>query len=623
MPSLGVYNVRFFNESEEVYDFLGGSEFSRLDSINHLGVASYVFTGANHSRLEYMLLQCAIIELLPKFHKGREPLSLSGKVSIPGQKSKISSGEELLKCWSLLSNSGHTQYTFGVERSLLNKANADLDFRLILVQDFPPKLKKESLRIIEDYDDSSFHLILSLFKIARLPKGSRLKARLFRLMAVLMLPVDALMTTKPNERYKLYRLKKLYQRVRLLSIVSLDSYYSHLPIRYDVSSALLSLDSLFSDPGVDSNFIRLLKDTSAWLADSLYMHPKAASAQKYYEVRSKTKIESSYAKRFSNEFEFEKFFLNIMANGFGKPNINKLVPLARMTFPYTKSGSWFGRSLFELNSILENQISPTNSDYVSVLLNPYSNNLHIDLLYDPFSSSFESIGLLCSRTSKWLLRLIEAQVKHIIRRFPESIIHRDGFEERLRSRETPRLVRQASQSMMSLFEGVVQFLLPTGYTGNFTEVMSKRHEGPIGLRLNLVNGEVYDTIKYEIDGILSKNNRGLHADRLHELESIKKYISRSKAQVIIVSLEKYIIKNSQGEDVDDWDGVVLEVFEDGATFSIIEAKKLKNKASRATHSFKQLKATQSLIKRSHKSVRSRRQRLVGYGAILKFSLREA
>ncbi|WP_369158564.1 hypothetical protein [Candidatus Thiodiazotropha sp. LNASS1] len=173
LPALGSYTVPFHNESEEVLDFLGNGELSRLDRVQHLGIASKVFTGVNHSRLEYLLLQCAIINLLPRFHRGKEQFALSGKVFIPGQTAKISSGEELLKCWTLLGNAGHSQYTFGVERSLLNHARDNPAFKTILVSELPSKLKSWSLAIIDNYEDANFHYILSLIKIAQLPSGSR------------------------------------------------------------------------------------------------------------------------------------------------------------------------------------------------------------------------------------------------------------------------------------------------------------------------------------------------------------------------------------------------------------------------------------------------------------------
>lgn len=621
LPALGKYNVRFHKESEEICDFLGESEFERLDNINHLGITSYVFTGTNHSRLEYVLLQCAIIELMPKFHKGNEALSLAGRVSIPGQKEKISSGEELLKCWALLTNSGHAQYTFGVERSLLNKANEDVNFKNILLSKVKGDLKRESKRIIEEYDDVSFHLIFALLRIERLPKGSRLKARLLRILKVLMLPTDSLGVKTSSDRYKIYRLKKLYKRIRLLSIVSLDSYYSHHPIRYEVSSALLSLDSFFSDPGIDSGFIRLLEQTSAWMADELYMHPVAAAAQKHYEIESKRKLDSRYALRLSSKEEFDKFFLNVLANGFGKPKTGKLTPLARMSFQYTKNGALFGKSLFELNSILERQISPSEKDHVSVLLNPYSSRLHIDLLYDSETADASSVGLLCSKSTDWLLRLVEAQVKRVFRRFPIRVRSQD-LKERIRERDTQRFIQESLPSVKSLFDGVVKFLLPPGMSGNFSEVVENRKHGPIGFRIKLVDGNIYDTITGEIDKLLLNELGILNKDRLHEIETLKKYILRNRAKVLIVSLEKYIIRNREGVDIDDWDGVLLEIYENGAVLSIIEAKNLKHKVARETQSYNQLKDTVKLIRKNPRAIKYSRKRIKNFGAVVKFKLKE-
>lgn len=619
LPALGKYNVRFHKESEEVCAFLGNSEFERLDTINHLGISSYVFTGTNHSRLEYVLLQCAIVELMPKFHKGNEALSLSGKVAIPGQNTKVSSGEELLKCWALLTNAGHAQYTYGVERSLLNKANEDQSFKSVLLSYLKGDLKRESKRIIEEYDDVSFHLILVLIRIARLPKSSRLKGRLFRILRILMLPTDSLGIKTSSERYKIYRLKRLYKRIRLLSIVALDSYYSHHPIRYEVSSALMSLDSLFSDPGYDSNFIMLLKQTSAWMADELYMHPRAAAAQKNYEIESKKKLDSRYAERLSSKSEFDKFFLNVMANGFGKPKIDNLVPLARMSFQYTKYGSLFGKTLFDLNTALERQISPSAKDHVSVLLNPYSNQLHLDLLYDSKEADASSIGLICAKSTDWLLRLVEAQVKHVFRMFSLRTRSRE-LQDRIRERDTQRFVRLALPAIRSLYDGVVKFILPQDLIGCFSEVVENRQDGPIGFRLKLVDGSVYDSITQELDKLVGNKLGILSKDRLHELETIKSYISKSNAKVLIVSLEKYVIRTREGVDTDEWDGALLEIFDDGAVFSIIEAKNLKNKSSCESQSYNQLGDTISLLKKNPKVLRYRRYRIKGCGAVLKIRL---
>src|SRR6267143_6548178 len=104
LPTLGNVSVDFFAESDELLQFLGTREIRRLRRVPHLGVAASVFTGVNHSRLEYMLLQCAVIGLVAKLHKDHELLALSANVQLAGQGPLISSAQELLKCWVILSN---------------------------------------------------------------------------------------------------------------------------------------------------------------------------------------------------------------------------------------------------------------------------------------------------------------------------------------------------------------------------------------------------------------------------------------------------------------------------------------------------------------------------------------
>ena len=183
LPALGGYTVPFYKESEEVLEFLGDKELRRLDRVQHFGIAAKVFTGVNHSRLEYVLLQCAVINMLPRFHKGSEQFGLSGAVHIPGQKARVSSGEELLKCWALLGNAGHAQYTYGVERSLLNWARKNPGFQKILLAGLPTTLRRWGLSVIEEYRDTEFHHLLILCRIAQLPARWRTKIDFFGLWA--------------------------------------------------------------------------------------------------------------------------------------------------------------------------------------------------------------------------------------------------------------------------------------------------------------------------------------------------------------------------------------------------------------------------------------------------------
>ena len=623
LPALGSYTVHFHNESEEVLDYLGDKELGRLDRVQHLGIASKVFTGVNHSRLEYLLLQCAIISLLPKFHSGKEPFALSGKVYIPNQKSKFSSGEELLKCWALLGNSGHAQYTFGVERSLLNHARDNSSFKKILIGDLPANLKKWAASSIDDYEDHKFHYILSLIKISQLPSGSRLKGRLFRILATLLIPISELNISSSSNRYKIYRLRNLFSRVRLLSIVALDAYYSHHPVRYQISGALMNLDALLETVEEKSEFLRLLEQTASWLADEIYLHPRSAAAQKLYEVDAKRKLNGAYAPRVSTSDNFKLFLPNCMNNGFGQPKVDGFRHLARLTFPYWRVGSVFGKDIYEISGILEDQLSKENDTSVSVLLNPYSRNIHIDLLYDKNLVGSQSIATLCFKTTRWISRLIEAQILHRLRSisFPQEAT--DEFKKEvldsLRKRYSLDIIKPAQPALKSLFNGVIKYILPEDVIGSASEVMPRQGVETIGLKFGLIDGSTHDSITKTLDDTVKNNPNELDADRIHEVKALQHYIQKSKAPFIATCHEKFVIRGTDGGDRDDWDGIVLEIYPDKVTVTVIEAKNIKPAASRETQAFKQLEETRKLV-RKKQSLSARRKKMPGYGALITFSL---
>jgi HD superfamily phosphohydrolase len=168
LPALGSYTIPFYKESARILEFLGEKELNRLSKISHLGTTSAVFTGINHSRLEYMFLQCAIINLLPKFNLETEQFAISGKVKLSGGNHEFSSGEELLKCWSILSSIGHSQYTYGVERSLLSYLRRNASSQAFFLSMIEHKeMRNWSKEVINNYQDANFHWVLSSLKLSQ------------------------------------------------------------------------------------------------------------------------------------------------------------------------------------------------------------------------------------------------------------------------------------------------------------------------------------------------------------------------------------------------------------------------------------------------------------------------
>jgi hypothetical protein len=556
--------------------------------------------------------------LLQKFEKGNENFALNGQVRIPGQKTKVSSAEELLKCWSLLSNAGHAQYTYGVERSLFNFARTNNDFKNQLVNAFPPKLKQWSLNAINEYRDSAFHYILILVRISYLPARSRVKAKLYRILSALLLPFDQLGFSDSVDKYKLFRLRRLFDQVRLLCIVTLDSYYSHHPVRYQLSGALMNIGALMTEVEEKSEFTLLMEQTAGWLADEIYFHPRAIAAQKYYEIMSATKLDKVYKSRIHSETEFKDFYLNFMQNGFGAPKIDQLQSLARLTFPYVRFGSIFGRDEFSLVKTLESQLSNAITTHVAVLYNSYTKNFHVDLFYHGKKAKNSCIADIVLRTFTWLARLIEAESLRRIRAIQLPSEVSEDVIEKLRERYLHELVDRSYPSLKSLFNGIIKYLLPSDYIGSMSEVLPNEGCRAIGAKINYVKGGKYDSFSKAIDHLIDDNPNACTEDRLHELKTLKHYVGRSKSSFLLACNEKFIVYDMQGNHVDDWDGMILEVFEDKVLFSIIEAKNLRSKAKSENQAFKQLAKTREILYKKQK-IKSRRKRIIGMGAVVSLS----
>ncbi len=622
LPTLGSCAIQFHKESAELLGALKSHELDRLNGIPHLGVASFAFTGLNHTRLEYMLLQCAVIGLLPKFNIETANLAISSSVRLAGIKTRISSGEELLKCWSILSNAGHMQYTYGVERSLLMHVQADHGLaRLLVPRNIPADLNHWCHETIREFRYDRFRYVLILRRICnRLPSRSRLKGRLIHMLRNLLLPVDQLFPTAPVDRHKIFRLRTVFQQVRLLSMVTLDAYYSHHPIRYQIGSAIMDLSSLVKTPGEGSEFIDLMRRTSGFLADELYLHPSAVALQRAYEIRSLEKL-SKFGGKIRNDKALSQLLQNARNNGFGKPKQGALAPLYRISFMPVHRSLLGHRNEHKQVTDLEGQLTNSKTTFVAVSHNHATENTHIDVLYSP-TATVSDVGDVCRQTYKWLARALSAEVtrKTRIRRPDTQVAWRPtDYAERLLARwlRNPSLMR-------SIFEGIVRFLLPEGYSGALTGYIPRytRGAGQLGAfpaYLKLPNGIEVDDIKLVLDHHLIHNPGGLGHDRLQELRALSVMRVRSSAPFLIACTETYVIRDRFRRQVDEWDGVLLEVANGFVKFTVVEAKNRGSRARNVTEAWNQLAATRSLIRSRH-GCKTRRTRIPNLGAALTLDL---
>ena len=309
LPTLGNIAVHYYDESFDVLQFVGANaELNRLKSIPHLGVAASAFLDIQHSRLEYLLLQCGFIEIISRMHLGNEALALSGKVSLNGLPDKISSCEELLKCWAILGNYGHAQYTYGTERTFLQFARQNADFKSWIMNSISfDDLKIWAHRIIDNYDDNLIHYLLAILRVEYFSQDEESRERHLQYLRNYLLNPTDLFSQLTFDRSKLNRLQSLFTLIQKISFVTLDSYYSHHPFRLQGSSAVLGLTELSSNLGLKSTFEELLDHIAGWLADEIYLHPKATALQRYYERRSARTIRRMFKKYLVSSYDPKTF----------------------------------------------------------------------------------------------------------------------------------------------------------------------------------------------------------------------------------------------------------------------------------------------------------------------------
>tara|TARA_R110002049_G_scaffold211505_1_gene382477 strand:- start:2690 stop:3754 length:1065 start_codon:yes stop_codon:yes gene_type:complete len=354
------------------------------------------------------------------------------------------------------------------------------------------------------------------------------------------------------------------------------------------------------------------------LADEIYLHPRAAAAQRSYELDAARKLDGSYKTKFVGKNEFRLFFPNFMANGFGQPALDNFKNFARLSFPSWGAGSVLGRNEYDIRKAIQNYLRASEEVCVSVVKNKYAKTVHIDILYSQSIESPESISTMCARSADWIVRIAEAQAAKRTRFFKNKGADSEVLSE-LRSRTLKISIDESYFAFKSVFEGLVRYLLPDDVFGVVSEVLPSERRKHLRFKINYPRGGTYDTVRSGMDELFKDQETLLTADRKHELEAVRRVVDRSSATIVIVCFEKFVIRDLYGKDRDEWDGLVLELDSERTIISIVEAKNFSSAMKSENKAFTQLKATKCLL--MPKRYRSaRRLRLPGFGAILRVSI---
>lgn len=618
VPIIGNTLIHFYKDSFTYWEFIDNNELTRLNNIKHLGPASIAHTGANHTRLEYTFLQCAIIELAAKIHKDSSSLEISNGIKLAGL-GKTSSGEDILKTWSLISSYGHLNWTYASERVLLQLCYENKEIRSWLLKGIRDSdLRKWCNKVINNYDDHLFHYVISIKRIYSGTPYDRNKTKLVKYLRNLLISTEDLFPDDLNCRFKLHRLRKLFQRIRILSIASIDSYNSGSSIRFHLSSSLTDINHFIYSKWDEKNLNSELESLVGDLASKLYYHPQSTPIQRSYVAEKKPSLKARIEKVISDEEKSSQLLKAILNDGVGKPDKNRLSHLIRLTFKGAPVSGYFGfKNKFELQKHIEKVVGNNKSIFISVEKNYFKKELFIDVHYVQ-DTSLDEISISILKLKNWVLRSLKADFKRRTR-----FLNRyTGKElERYKKRVFKSLMRKYSGLFDQLFFSIIKLLLPDNWGLDIKDyIPTNDSDSPIYYKIELENDLSYNNITDRLERHINDNPYRLDLDRIQELKAIDRLIKYTQSEITLSCSEKIIITDNHGISIDEWDGVIIKLDNDHLRVIIVETKNFKSGSKKNENkSWEQLDDTIPIVTKKF-DPKYQRKRIKNLGARLILSL---
>lgn len=402
LASLGSVSVNFYccaSTMFEVYEKL--NEFDRQKRINHLGLISGVLDGAKHTRYEYLMLQCALSDMLDKLYKG---VASQGTLSVDGARLQ---GNGLLKTWFMLSNLGHLKNTYGDEKSLIQYAIKRQGFRSRLLSPIRSQILKSWCDdVIVNFKYHKFHYVIAIYRIYKELRRQVVKQdEIVKYAELLLIDEDNLSYTLNLSR--LVQLRSLFKKIRDLAIVTIDGHYSHTPLSINLISSIVSFDEI--EGGVFGGDISSsIQPIRNMLVEDIYLDPLVLANQRSYEVASMkhmislTNINSSY----------DTLIKASIHKGILNNHKNNLIPFYRVEIDKTiQSATSFYEEFRNISVHIKRNCNRVDT-YLD--LNPFTKKRYVDFFIDEDFTTNDLPSFIYN-----IVTLLRGQISHLIENIGE------------------------------------------------------------------------------------------------------------------------------------------------------------------------------------------------------------
>lgn len=606
---LGRVSVNFQELSTKVYGiYEKEEEVNRQKNMPHLGLISKAFSGVNHTRYEYVILQCVISELVENGFKGTT--SAQGSIKIDGDEY---SGNDILKTWFLLSNFGHCKNTFGDEKALLLSAISRKGFRSHLINSIRDlDLKRWAEDVIESLDYVNFHHLISIGRIYQsLKRRVAIQNEIITVYKLLLL--NSSETSEICDQLKIEQLKTIFRNIRDLAIISLDSRNSSLPISVDILSTVLSFD-FYDQRFQQTTAGQLFNPILSLLMDNLYLHPQSQKHQRAYEVLAIDSINST---------DYSNHISRALQSGLANPENCNLKHFLRVSSTLHKANVKDNlRLVLTVNRGIDNV--EASLDY-----NPITNTQVIDFYVDRNGFELSAFPRFLSNILGVLAKLGEQALDNLLndkqpmlKAFVESFKSMGAEANQMQSAFSPvksAFMKDAEKVMedmnVPMYRSILWALLKNyikdRYYFDIDPHVTDRYKY-FGVKFS----ERFDYLTMDIDEAISDTT---NVDRIHELKQLQKSVKRKFKGNIIACLARITVydysKPPSKRKVTDIDGVVLKFNQQRMILELHEAK---NTANPVTDAKRDLN-TKFVPTLNRNSTGYRIKKVTGFGAKLVIS----
>ena len=313
------------------YNYLNSESYiQRLKKTSQLGIIENTQYGTHHTRWEYVVLQLYLInqfqnignKYINQFDEEDYRIKhLSSNIKGFNSDCKIT-GASLLQIWVLLFNSGHLEGTFASERGVFKSIKKNKSLKDVFLNGLPDFLITPFEESLKNNQINHVHKFLISFLINKENKNKNsISENNVGDSDLIQILLESIKFYFSYDDEKINSLRFIFNKIRQISYLFLDSQYASLPLTFNISKILINPKYYFNELMIeDSPLNRTLNSFDTLLSYTLYysedsIRELGIHSMKIYERYHNLHFTlSNFRHEFSKPHSYLNSSLNISTN---------------------------------------------------------------------------------------------------------------------------------------------------------------------------------------------------------------------------------------------------------------------------------------------------------------------